>query len=218
MMTNTFQRQRQRHISISDDFDLIEYEPDSFVERYDLTPQIPDQDSFIEFLVEHHGESKEILVNSDTLFEDFYNCLPDYWSDEDRDHYSFDEQVQVPMMSTLWYYPSFVSFTDQDRLKTVGCITLLFDNELNRWAIGMCGGGMDLTPQLVASFINLDQCVPLYLAQSMQANYPGYLDKMVHHNNCYLVGIALQNYGNSIINRGSYLEMKSSFYADPLQD
>lgn len=83
----------------------------------------------------------------------------------------------------------------EDRLKTVGCVTVLFDNELNRWAIVTCGAGMDLTPQLVAYFINLDKCVPLYLAQSMCTNYPGYMDKKVHYNNCYIVGKDLQNYG-----------------------
>lgn len=214
-MTSTFDH--KRHISISNDFEMMDYDNTTF-DRYEFTWQIPERNYFIDYLVEHRGQSKEILEDSQTLFEDFYHCLPDYWWDDDMECYSLDERSEIPMMNTLWYYPQFISFTDADRLKTVGCITLLFDKELDRWAIAMCGGGMDLTPQLVASFINLGKCVPVYLAQSMSVNYPGYVNQGLHLENCYQIANALKQYGKSISDRGQYLEQKVWSATDPIRD
>ena len=72
--------------------------------------------------------------------------------------------------------------------------------------VAMCGGGMDLTPQLIATFINLGKGVPVQLAMNMRKHYQGYVNKDVHAENCELVGKALQEYGKSISAKGITLE------------
>ena len=201
-MTNTIYHKRQ--ITITNDFEVMDYDGTT-LDRYDLTWRLPERDAFIDFLVEKRGQTRAILEHSNSLYEDFYDDLANYWSDEDRQDYFRDEVFQVPMMNALWYYPPFCTFSIADRLKTMGCITLLFDRELGRWAIGMCGGGMDLTPQLVGSFINLGKCVPLDLAMSMRVNYSAYVNQKLHLDNCAVIADAMQLYSKSIAERGEYL-------------
>ena len=128
---------RNRNVFVTDDFDVIEYDSDRLFECYDLTPQLPYVDELIEFLYSLLGISKDQLKSDSDLFANYYEYLSDYWEHEDRSYYSYDEKYEVPMMANMWYYPSFVSFTDSDRLKTVGCITLLYDTELDRWAVAV---------------------------------------------------------------------------------
>ena len=109
-------------------------------------------------------------------------------------------------MNTLRYFPSFVTFNNEgEGYKAVGNTTLLYDNEREQWAVGMTGAGMDFTPELVATFVNLGQGVPLELATSLTRNYRASLDQSVHERICDLVGNALVEYAANLHARGCNL-------------
>jgi len=133
-----------------------------------------------------------------------HNAIYEKWTDEA----SHEERYQVPMMNCLRYFPSFVSFTEEDRYKVGSNTCLLYDNEREAYAVGMTGGGMDLSPHLLDTFIQLEKGVPLELAESVRANYNAYISQERHAENCELVADALLNYGVRLIARGQELSEK----------
>ncbi len=114
----------------------------------------------------------------------------DALADEWRDGSTYDEQYQVPMMYAMRWYPGFVSFEEADRYKCNGSTTLLYDNERERWGVGMTGGGMDLSPHLLATFVNLGKGVPAELASAIRLDYNAYVNVEEHKENCALLAHA----------------------------
>jgi len=133
-----------------------------------------------------------------------HNAIYEKWTNETI----YEERYQVPMMNCLRYFPSLVSFEEEDRYKVASNTCLLYDNEREAFAVGMTGGGMDLSPHLLDTFIQLDKGVPLELAESVRANYNAYVSQERHAENCELVAGALLNYGVQLIAKGQELSEK----------
>ena len=100
---------------------------------------------------------------------------------------SYDELYIVPMMNCLRYFPSFCSFDKDDQKRCSNATVLVYDTYLDQWAVGMSGGGMDLAPHLLETFVNLESGVPLELAREISRNYNAYVDKRTHEENCGLL-------------------------------
>jgi hypothetical protein len=128
------------------------------------------------------------------------------------DSVSHEERYQVPMINTLRYFPSFVSFENEDRYKVASNTCLLYDSELDAWAVGMTGGGMDLAPHLLDTFMRLGKGVPLELAESLRKNYNAYIEQGRHAENCESVARALLDYGVRLAYRG--VELSDSLASD----
>ena len=101
-----------------------------------------------------------------------------------NDHLSFEELYEVPMMTAVYYYPSFVSFKKEDRYKTASTTTLFYDTKEQSWAVGLTGGGMDLAPHLLDTFISLQSGIPLNVASVIRKEYPAYIKQEAHYKNC----------------------------------
>ncbi len=143
------------------------------------------------------------LDKADYSKEDMTDEEFNEWCEENL---SEEERFEIPMMNALYYFPNFVGgFTAEDEKKCSGSTTLLYDTKLEQWAVAMTGGGMDLTPHLVATFINLGKGVPLDLARHISANDAAYVEEKEHLENCKLVGKALIEYGENIKARGERL-------------
>ena len=134
------------------------------------------------------------FITTDFHYEDFDFIDFDRYAltrNRDIDHsdsYSLEELYEMPLMNCIRYYPSYVSFEEEDRYQVDPNTTLLYDYQLKSWGIGMTtGGGMDLTPHLIDTFIKLAKGIPLELAQSVSKNNAAYISKDVHLSNCEIV-------------------------------
>ncbi len=181
-------------------------------ERYEFTKNIP---NFLDFVQNY---SKTATEDEKKTAESFSQTFPaslgdiktwtqkkgghDHLIEEWEHGATYDEIYEIPMMNTLRYFPFFVQFTEEDRYKTVGNTTLLYDTdeEEGGWAVGMTGGGMDLSPDLLATFINLEKGVPLELARNINRDYSAYINKETHEANCDLLAQAFLDYGNTMLN------------------
>ncbi len=126
--------------------------------------------------------------------------------DEWRDSASYEEQYQTPMMNALRYFPDFVSFDETDRYNCASNTCLLYDRERDAWAVAMTGGGMDLSPHLLDTFIRLGSGVPLELAESIRANYNAYVSKERHEENCKRLAKAFIEHGVRNMRRAMELD------------
>jgi len=126
------------------------------------------------------------------------------------DNLDIEELEEVPLMNALYYFPSQAEFKEEDRDLTVGSTTLLYDNWHQRWAVGMTGGGMDLSPDLAATFVNLGWGVPVNIAGYLRANYRAYIDKELHLEVCRAVGKAMEEYGEAMRLRGVNLLIEAA--------
>ena len=122
------------------------------------------------------------------------------------DHLSFEELYQVPMMNAVYYYPFFVSFEKENRYKVAPTTTLFYDSYKKAWAVGLTGGGMDLAPNLLDTFIRLEKGIPINIAESISRDYSAYIDRDKHRENCKILA-------NAFNKRASIL----SGYADGLE-
>jgi len=156
---------------ITDDFTIRDFNF-SNIERYELTSCLKSG----ELTAQDYDFSK-----NNEAFKSLAN-----------DHLSFEELYETPMMNAVYYYPSFVTFQEEDRYKTASTITLFYDIEEDSWAVGMTGGGMDLAPHLLETFINLGKGIPINIAQSISKDYSAYISKPNHQANCLLLAQAFQ--------------------------
>lgn len=190
---------------ITSDFELADIEHGD-IDRYEYTENIDDFLTFVEDYSEKADNKQKATaralasqfeanpsesVEAIKEFMEENDTLADEW----RDQVDYESQYQVPMMNTLYYYPSFVSFEEADRYKTSGSITLLYDSERDQWAIGMTGGGMDLSPHLLDSFIRLEKGVPVNIAEAIRLNYNAYVREETHAENCRMLARAFLNNG-----------------------
>lgn len=185
--------QPTKNIFLANDIIIQDYDSKNF-ERYEFTRN---KEAFVEFIQSAKGIKIKEPVSHTELTEEF----PKEW-ERFQDTASFEEIYEIPMMNALRYFPSFIDLKEEDRYKTTGTCTLLYDNdeENGGWAIGMTGGGMDLGPDLLATFINLESGVPLELAFNISRDYSAYISKEIHEANCDLLAQAFLNYGNSMFN------------------
>lgn len=168
-------------------------------ENYELTEDI---ESYLEFV---KNDSKIATEDEKKTAESFLDVFPQSfgdvreWIDSHTEIYEewtdqADERYTVPMMYAIRFYPSFVSFEEEDRYRCSGSTCLVYDSEGDRWGVGMSGGGMDLCPHLVDTFISLGKGVPSELASSLRLNYNAYVNGERHKENCKLIAEAyLQN-------------------------
>lgn len=118
------------------------------------------------------------------------------WAEENL---STDELLEVPVMNCLRYFPDFIEFTEEDRYKVAGNTTLFYDTKKEAWAVGMTGGGMDLSPHLLDTFIALGKGIPFELAGSINKNYSAYVENKKHFLNCKLLAKAYKEKGKQFI-------------------
>lgn len=190
----------EKNVFITDDFYIDQLDSDNLLDRYSFTEN---KEGFIDFLDEDPNKPKEKLekMTMEELKEE-YEKEYRKWTED----LSYEEQYEVPMMNALRYYPDYVHFDEEDRYKVAGNTTLLYDNDKEAWAVGMTGGGMDLAPHLLATFINLGKGVPAELAMNISTNYNAYVNEKVHAENCRLLAIALWNYGEKFKSRSKEIE------------
>lgn len=124
------------------------------------------------------------------------------WANENL---SYEELYEVPMMDAVYYYPSFVTFDVEDRSKTASTTTLFYDTLKDAWAVGMTGGGMDLSPHLLDTFISLGKGVPENIALAISKNYSAYIDRKKHLANCKLLAGAFVQKSFQFENRAEQL-------------
>jgi len=119
------------------------------------------------------------LKSGEITSEDYNFTGTDFntWAEENL---SYEELYEIPMMNSVYYYPSFVTFKEEDRYKVASTTTLFFDIEEEAWAVGMTGGGMDLAPHLLETFIQLDKGIPMNIALAIRKNYSGYVNIETH--------------------------------------
>lgn len=163
---------------ITDDFEIIPFDFEN-LEKYEFTSRL---------------KTGELSMKN----YDFHGTQDEFtqWANENL---SLEELYEIPMMNTLYYFPSFVILSEQDRHKNASSTTVLFDKELNAWGIGMTGGGMDLAPHLLDTFIKLERGVPLNIAKSISPDYNAYISADLHQQNCQMLSKAFQNLSEQMI-------------------
>lgn len=160
---------------------------------------------FVEFLKNTEIKDDKLRIETDIADQLTMNELiekyPKEW-EEWQDKATQEEIYEIPMMNALRYFPPFIDFKEEDCEKAVGNATLLYDDdeENGGWAVGMTGGGMDLSPDLLATFINLGHGVPLELAFGIRRDYPAYVSRELHEANCDLLAQAFLEYGHKMFN------------------
>lgn len=162
-----------KNVFLTDDITIDDFEYDN-PDRYEFTKRKLDPADYPDF--DKREDKKQI-------FEE--------WVDENLDYN--EERYEIPMMNALRYYPDFVHFEEEECYKTASNTTLLYDTKKQAWAIGMTGGGMDLSPHLLASFIALGKGIPTELATGIRKDYNAYIDKKEHLENCKLLAEAFLN-------------------------
>lgn len=178
---------------------------------FQLTEKIED---FLHWVQDEDRAGDEAKEKAKTLLADYPNNYDDirtFIEEESTLHDTWrdnaDEPDEVPMMNALRYFPDYVHFEVADCYKVVGSTTLLYDTEREAWAVGMTGGGMDLSPDLLATFVSLEKGIPIDLATGAQANWSAYIPKASHLENCMIAGKALEEYGKDIMTRGQNLQI-----------
>lgn len=76
--------------------------------------------------------------------------------------------------------------------KCSNATALIYDSKLDRYAVAMTGGGMDLSPHLLDTFINLGKGVPISIAENIRKDYNAYVDREKHLKNCKLLSEAFK--------------------------
>lgn len=193
---------------VRDDERMIAESEQGF-EGFELTEDFA---NFLEFVVDYSKTATEDEKKTAQSFADtFPQSLHDIkeWIDHEPsnqgghsgiyeewcDTASHEERYSVPMMNCLRYFPDFVSFEEQDRYSVAGNTCLIYDRERDAWAVGMTGGGMDLAPHLLDTFIRLGKGVPLELAEQVRANYSANMSNEEHAKNCELLAQAFLSLG-----------------------
>ena len=70
----------------------------------------------------------------------------------------------------------------------------------------MSGGGLDLAPHLLNSFIELEKGVPIELAEAINLNYNAYIERKKHIENCKLLSKAFREKAKVFIINAKQLE------------
>lgn len=174
----------KKNVFITADFNRDDFDCEA-IDRYDFACERLDPKDY-DYPTLKEWRKDNISIQDDEAGEKYQEAF-DEWAEENLD---FEETHQVPMMNCLRYYPSFIDFKEEDRHKVHGATTLLYDGQREAWAVGMTGGGMDLAPHLLATFINLGKGVPYELAQSIKRNWSAYVEKAEHLENCELLAQA----------------------------
>lgn len=184
---------------LTDDITCMDWENDN-PERYTY---FRDKYSFIEYIKQNKDKTDKDLDSMPiSKIIQKYQSLWDKWSSEA----SPEEVYSIPMMNCLRYYPSFVEFTEDDAEECSGATCLVYDNELGAWAVGMSGGGMDLSAHLLETFINLGKGIPTELAKSISINNNAYVNKEVHKKNCELLATAFERESENFKHRAKDLK------------
>jgi hypothetical protein len=178
---------------LTDDFEVLDFESEN-AERYTFTRQELDPadysfQPFKDWKKENEGDR-----------EDYQQAFQD-WAENEL---TFEEIYNVPMMNSLYYFPSFVSFRGDE--PTSGSTCLIYDNELEKWAVGMTGGGMDLSPHLLDTFLMLGKGVPAGLASGIRRDWPAYVNDKRHTENCDKLAEAMRKYGEGWMFRAERLK------------
>jgi hypothetical protein len=145
---------------------------------------------------------KTVYIECKTMSDEEF----DDWRDENL---SYEENYDLPMMNALRYFPTFCTFDTEDSKKCSGATCLIYDTYLNQWAVGMSGGGMDLSPHLLETFINLGNGIPLQLAKEICRNYNAYVAKETHEKNCELLANEFKKEANRNLYSAKELGLKT---------
>ena len=149
-------------------------------------------------------ERKEKKADETKTIEELKEEFAEEWN-EWNDEAMTEEFYKLPMMNSLYYFPDCVGFNGDEEINGATC--LLYDNELEAWAVGMTGGGMDLSPHLLDTFIKLGKGVPMNIAYAIKLDYSAYVDKEKHKNNCKLLAQAFEEKAEQFKNYAKNLKI-----------
>ncbi len=144
-----------------------------------------------------------------TDYEECKNMTNEEFEEWRDNNLSYEENHELPMMNALRYFPSFCTLDKQDQEKCSGATCLIYDRHLDQWAVGMTGGGMDLAPHLLETFINLGKGVPLQLANNISGDYNAYVNKETHDINCEHLANAFKDEANHNLQRAKELGLNN---------
>jgi len=153
---------------IANDIEIENYDAENF-DRYTYTKQELDPSdydfmTFDEFLANEYDGCDGDINEEDARAK--YAEEFDEWAEK---HLNYEEIYNVPMMNALRFFPSFVKFDGDEKVSPNTC--LIYDNDEKCWAVGMTGGGMDLSPNLLETFVLLGKGVPAELAETIDAEW-----------------------------------------------
>jgi len=77
------------------------------------------------------------------------------------------EDSSMPMMN--YSYPLFGEPSEEEILKVVKrtCLTVMYNNDTDKWVLALCGGGMDLSQSIALAYILVGDRIPNDLAQEV---------------------------------------------------
>ena len=191
---------KKPNVFLTDDIVMKDWEHDN-IERYQYSYN---EEGFIEFLKE-----KEVIGDVNKLsFENLKEVYSKEWEDW-QNQARHEEVYNIPMMNALRYFPDFCEFELQQASKLCsGPTTLIYDNDLDSYAVAMTRGGMDLSPHLLDTFVNLGSGVPSELVGSISLNWNAYVDKKKHEQNCKLLAQAYREEARRYYSRAKELTTK----------
>jgi len=200
------------NVFITDDIVLDEWISDEY-ERYEYPIATYSFAEHVDYEQKENGTAKEKAnyivhgTKSDNIetLKDLYPDMYEQW----YDNAIGGEREVIPMMYAIRYYPDFVTFDLQkdNDTKVSGNTVLIYDTQKEAYAVGMSGGGMDLSPHLLDTFIKLGHGVPSQLANDIRLDYNAYVNEDVHKQNCKLLAKAFRDKGRAMYGNAKRLEL-----------
>jgi len=183
---------KEKNVFLTNDITMEDWDHEN-PDRYEYTRAKLDPDEYnFEFRSLKEWKKENILTKPEDEKTEYQEAKQQAFEEWAEDNLNYEELYEMPMMNALRYYPSFIDFEEEDRYKVAGATCLLYDNKLESWAVAMSGGGMDLGPHLLDTFINLEKGVPVELAEAIDLNYNAYVERKRHIENCKLLAKAFR--------------------------
>lgn len=152
------------------------------------------------------GQAQVFNSSYKSLLDDnYYSTRYETWIDNSNQ----EETHKIPMMSVAYVFPDYVKYNPALPLLTKGNTTLIYDNENECYLLCLTGGGMDLTPDLLASFISIGHGVPLNIATNTTLNYSASISEPEHQENCQALAQALKDFADSCNMRANNLTVNN---------
>ena len=198
---------RTKNVFLTNDITIKEWESDN-PDRYEYTRAKlnPDEYNF-EFKSLKEWKKENILTKPENEKTEYQEAKQEAFEEWAENNLNYEELYEMPMMNALRYFPSFIDFEEEDRYKVSGATCLLYNNELEAWAVAMSGGGMDLAPHLLDTFIELEKGVPIELAEAVNLNYNAYVDNKKHIENCKLLAKAFREKAKVFMSNAKQLKV-----------
>lgn len=94
-----------------------------------------------------------------------------------------DELRSISSSSLMYFFPSDVSFSQEDKLKAAKGTLLGFDDQSGAWFVVETEEPMDYGANLLDTFITLGHGVPINIAFSVTSDFNGNVNRVKHLKN-----------------------------------